>query len=318
MGAGDHPRSRGVYWRLEVEVLAGRGSSPLARGLRDVPGHPLNLRRIIPARAGFTRSSTSGRSRSRDHPRSRGVYGRASPARRGLVGSSPLARGLPSHVRRRVAGPGIIPARAGFTSGGGTLGPSPQDHPRSRGVYRSRRAGTTLPPGSSPLARGLLDRHPLARVQSGIIPARAGFTRSMLGVPSCWWDHPRSRGVYEEQRNQAMATIGSSPLARGLQILAHLLAAAIGIIPARAGFTSCGRSWAGPGRDHPRSRGVYGCVSAVTSVETGSSPLARGLHRLHNSAPLGGGIIPARAGFTWSCAWAPQAFWDHPRSRGVY
>ena len=30
------------------------------------------------------------------------------------------------------------------------------------------------------------------------------------------------------------------------------------------------------------------------------------------------GIIPARAGFTWSRGGAPRCRWDHPRSRGVY
>ena len=70
----DHPRSRGVY----AVTLSGRttsmGSSPLARGLlqvRAVPGLGVG---IIPARAGFTGRLVPGRSGSRDHPRSRGVY----------------------------------------------------------------------------------------------------------------------------------------------------------------------------------------------------------------------------------------------------
>ena len=50
--------------------------------------------------------------------------------------------------------------------------------------------------GSSPLARGLL-RHPTAvLLQRGIIPARAGFTRSGRGRGMRAGDHPRSRGVY--------------------------------------------------------------------------------------------------------------------------
>ena len=72
--AEDHPRSRGVYHR-RFDSSGGRdGSSPLARGL---PGSRLGRGRwvwIIPARAGFT-STTSGPGRAgRDHPRSRGVY----------------------------------------------------------------------------------------------------------------------------------------------------------------------------------------------------------------------------------------------------
>ena len=53
--ASDHPRSRGVYMRAVMRARSARGSSPLARGLRDLAllhGLP---ERIIPARAGFTR-----------------------------------------------------------------------------------------------------------------------------------------------------------------------------------------------------------------------------------------------------------------------
>ena len=50
------------------------GSSPLARGLRQVPGlrHPMGG--IIPARAGFTKVEKALRLYREDHPRSRGVY----------------------------------------------------------------------------------------------------------------------------------------------------------------------------------------------------------------------------------------------------
>ena len=57
-GSPDHPRSRGVYsWPPRMRLFP-PGSSPLARGLRL--RHRLSdiLRRIIPARAGFT---TAGR-----------------------------------------------------------------------------------------------------------------------------------------------------------------------------------------------------------------------------------------------------------------
>ena len=95
-GAGrDHPRSRGVY--VEVinlteredgssplarglrlrQVLArrNRGSSPLARGLPAAVCGDHAWHGIIPARAGFTGTSTPSQSPRQDHPRSRGVYG---------------------------------------------------------------------------------------------------------------------------------------------------------------------------------------------------------------------------------------------------
>ena len=70
----DHPRSRGVYMAGERVDIDARGSSPLARGL---PRLAVLLQRpagIIPARAGFTPEQHRHRTRSRDHPRSRGVY----------------------------------------------------------------------------------------------------------------------------------------------------------------------------------------------------------------------------------------------------
>ncbi len=91
----DHPRSRGVY-----QGTCGRVSL---------------VGRIIPARAGFTARRPARRPRGRDHPRSRGVY--AYRVMTGLlgVGSSPLARGLPTLEIRHEITDRIIPARAGFT-----------------------------------------------------------------------------------------------------------------------------------------------------------------------------------------------------------
>ena len=52
----DHPRSRGVYAPRTPPRATGSGSSPLARGLPMNRKHLWIPRRIIPARAGFTRS----------------------------------------------------------------------------------------------------------------------------------------------------------------------------------------------------------------------------------------------------------------------
>ena len=131
-------------------------------------------------------------------------------------------------------------------------------------------------------------------------------------------DHPRSRGVYHPRRPQTTQSLGSSPLARGLRILLDSGKHLVGIIPARAGFTSTRTRMPTPTWDHPRSRGVYGSELRIRVADTGSSPLARGL-RQH--APLESsqrGIIPARAGFTQAVPSQYQTQPDHPRSRGVY
>ena len=57
----DHPRSRGVYHVRPASLLPIPGSSPLARGLREPRPRPLRLKRIIPARAGFTRTGCGRR-----------------------------------------------------------------------------------------------------------------------------------------------------------------------------------------------------------------------------------------------------------------
>ena len=213
--------------------------------------------RIIPARAGFTTAPAPPAPPPPDHPRSRGVYPTRLESRRRADGSSPLARGLLDQIISAGRARRIIPARAGFTVGGGAF-PLPRgDHPRSRGVYPASPMRTGMTPGSSPLARGLLVLDHGQPGRGRIIPARAGFTTSKGTPRVSMRDHPRSRGVYPVSRTMAEGGSGSSPLARGLRRVAHPARKATGIIPARAGFThllcSCSHLlW-----DHPRSRGVY-------------------------------------------------------------
>ena len=70
------------------------------------------------------------------------------------------------------------------------------DHPRSRGVYTTRRARSASSWGSSPLARGLRVMTARHAAPPGIIPARAGFTAYEYDITHDPVDHPRSRGVY--------------------------------------------------------------------------------------------------------------------------
>ena len=99
-------------------------------------------------------------------------------------GSSPLARGLLLDEPDRLAARGIIPARAGFTTGNTCTCSAPGDHPRSRGVYLRENDGRPGSTGSSPLARGLPRRRHEDLWSGGIIPARAGFTLRILGIPT--------------------------------------------------------------------------------------------------------------------------------------
>ena len=152
----------------------------------------------------------------------------------------------------------------------------------------------------------------------GIIPARAGFTRSLRRRTCRPSDHPRSRGVYRNVTPTAGTRSGSSPLARGLRPARGHRPRPPGIIPARAGFTDSSLQEHHTNWDHPRSRGVYLRTVTTESAAAGSSPLARGL--LPGDAPAiqTSRIIPARAGFTQHVQRVIFALRDHPRSRGVY
>ena len=112
---------------------------------------------IIPARAGFTGGSECQTTGTWDHPRSRGVYAYQYAHALVTFGSSPLARGLPAAHPIVESFVGIIPARAGFTLGYAPVCRFAPDHPRSRGVYSLSPFVGALSPGSSPLARGLLE-----------------------------------------------------------------------------------------------------------------------------------------------------------------
>ena len=214
-------------------------------------------RRIIPARAGFTRGSMRPSGPGPDHPRSRGVYRAPTCGPRCGPGSSPLARGLPVSSIWNAISSGIIPARAGFTPTDAPHGPADPDHPRSRGVYSRPGPVANGRRGSSPLARGLRGLGAVRREHSRIIPARAGFTQRDGDRGRLGGDHPRSRGVYPRPGGGASPRRGSSPLARGLPPRRHTMSTMTRIIPARAGFTTWSISAAPPRTDHPRSRGVY-------------------------------------------------------------
>ena len=172
--------------------------------------------------------------------------------------------------------------------------------------------------GDHPHARGLPGAGIQRGAHFGIIPARAGFTRTFASSLPRSRDHPRSRGVYFRTYIPLQHIRGSSPLARGLQEPVVLVRASAGIIPARAGFTNACTSGTHDLRDHPRSRGVYTLSSPLCIDLSGSSPLARGLQLPVTSAATSSRIIPARAGFTSRRGPCWSSPWDHPRSRGVY
>ena len=202
---------------------------------------PIASRRIIPARAGFTRELVHGNLGPQDHPRSRGVYPVSDRSGKPGSGSSPLARGL---LRKSLPGspwPRIIPARAGFTARSRARRGGGRDHPRSRGVYPIGGAGAPRSTGSSPLARGLRGGAGRGGAAALDHPRSRGVYRAPARGPDASRDHPRSRGVYKVYGGGVSEKGGSSPLARGLPRAEGRGRLRPRIIPARAGFTPLAR-----------------------------------------------------------------------------
>ena len=171
-------------------------------------------------------------------------------------------------------------------------------------------------PGSSPLTRGKLVLVRRGGGRCRLIPAHAGKT-----LPGEWphlprGAHPRSRGENQVGFDTAHTVPGSSPLTRGKpvgQAPAHVAAR---LIPAHAGKTEGGLSFARGYWAHPRSRGENATRNRETQRVTGSSPLTRGKRSWLRLIRGDRRLIPAHAGKT-SCRLARvRRGWAHPRSRG--
>ena len=135
-GRGDHPRLRGEYsWNLQSDSRV-LGSPPLARGIPAGNYFPVFVLGITPACAGNTKDKYRFFRWPRDHPRLRGEYAISFSILSMILGSPPLARGIPSLKVWKVSIGGITPACAGNTSWKTASRPLSRDHPRLRGEYK--------------------------------------------------------------------------------------------------------------------------------------------------------------------------------------
>ena len=216
------------------------------------------------------------------------------------LGSSPLARGTRPFTPDTQVCTGLIPARAGNTFSSLSSRESLRAHPRSRGEHVWGKVSGPFPLGSSPLARGTRFSDAPEALGAGLIPARAGNTGFVPLLNFLAGAHPRSRGEHHHCAQGPVASLGSSPLARGTPAVSIYSVSMAGLIPARAGNTwlfGCSTSCS---RAHPRSRGEHLVSLIVTCWHVGSSPLARGTPGFPDSDVLARGLIPARAGNTWN------------------
>ena len=252
---GAHPRSRGENGTQSRARFVMYGSSPLTRGkpmMSSISEWPVGL---IPAHAGKTRSRQRRETRTAAHPRSRGENPRprAMPCRGG--GSSPLTRGKPDTLSRRLTYARLIPAHAGKTGPEAGEAVACPAHPRSRGENQIVRAAVQGARGSSPLTRGKPQGLLEASEVQGLIPAHAGKTRACPQCQPPRAAHPRSRGENRQSPDTREISCGSSPLTRGKLPSYGGHGVPGGLIPAHAGKTRGGESHVRHGTAHPRSRG---------------------------------------------------------------
>ena len=108
---------------------------------------------------------------------------------------------------------------------------------------------------------------------------------------------------------------GSSPHARGAQVVTRHLRHVLRIIPACAGSTANRHHLHHLRWDHPRMRGEHSWLRGELQRLQGSSPHARGALCLAPVFAWTRGIIPACAGSTPRPAGRSSCWRDHPRMR---
>ena len=176
MNCPDHPRACGANTGTITGTANLAGSSPRVRGKLACCGVGAAGCRIIPARAGQTRTRRRVGLPHPDHPRACGANGVWGTFNIRGHGSSPRVRG--KHARRGVGGgeARIIPARAGQTCGTSHGIWFHPDHPRACGANGWVALNIACVRGSSPRVRGKLGVTSPTTAQNRIIPARAGQT----------------------------------------------------------------------------------------------------------------------------------------------
>ena len=191
----DHPRACGANVMSSPFLVMRDGSSPRVRGKRGVECSAADAARIIPARAGQTSVMAASAVCRTDHPRACGANGGRGYDRHGQRGSSPRVRGKRWLVGSIASAVRIIPARAGQTAVGDTIGTGNVDHPRACGANGGWWGQLHLLYGSSPRVRGKLFADTDANRKRRIIPARAGQTRAVSRYRPSRPDHPRACGA---------------------------------------------------------------------------------------------------------------------------
>ncbi len=253
---GVHPRVRGEQIRDGPGRRDQSGSSPRARGAAGHGEPAPEPCGVIPACAGSSPRVPREPTEGRGHPRVRGEQRRLHRTAAVREGSSPRARGAAGPRGLVRARSGVIPACAGSRDHNTSVRSEVRGHPRVRGEQPPRACPDPGSEGSSPRARGAVQRIVKRPDFIRVIPACAGSS-------TLFAFRFRMRG-------------GSSPRARGAGMLASRTRGTIGVIPACAGSSGAASGGYIIMRGHPRVRGEQPRKRRGWGIFWGSSPRARG------------------------------------------
>ena len=233
-----HPRMRGERNPKDIGVMLQDGSSPHARGTRNIDTPRVTCSRFIPACAGNACVRAYGPNNTTVHPRMRGERKTSDLCKQHPDGSSPHARG--TQACRQCGGncARFIPACAG-------------------NAFRGRLAPPVFN-GSSPHARGTPVPGGVDCLGRRFIPACAGNARRELFLRDGATVHPRMRGERSGHAEANGCESGSSPHARGTLRHSSQTIQRGRFIPACAGNARPGATPPGSVAVHPRMRGERG------------------------------------------------------------
>ena len=171
-----HPRACGENSSARSSDGRGKGSSPRMRGKQLTIKAGKLSRRLIPAHAGKTQSTSVKSPLSPAHPRACGENTTTGGQSMCTNGSSPRMRGKHPGTPSTRWLDRLIPAHAGKTCRSGSMYYPVGAHPRACGENFLWRGGADGAGGSSPRMRGKRDCLCFLGLDSGLIPAHAGKT----------------------------------------------------------------------------------------------------------------------------------------------
>ena len=211
-----------------------------------------------------------------DHPRACGEKCSTLGTYPAIVGSPPRVRGKDAAVRRTDGSSGITPARAGKRVVRADPLRRDGDHPRACGEKTTAQIEDIAAEGSPPRVRGKEEDDPMSETYTGITPARAGKSFSVLCFSLLFWDHPRACGEKKQVEYSFLHLQGSPPRVRGKAFVSEHPLISTGITPARAGKSRAYPIFCSPVRDHPRACGEKSALTVLPAAGRGSPPRVRG------------------------------------------